>query len=113
VEHKLRCIREAAQARFDQIELNLTVRDVRVSDNRRAAARDLLNEWASRPQLLANVSELDEDEVLDSPYIAVGSVEQIVEQFEMTRERWGFTYLEISSPDAEAIAPVMQRLNGR
>lgn len=113
VENKLRYIREAAQARFDQIELNLTVRDVRVSDNRRAAARDLLNEWASTPQLLANVSQLDEDEVLDSPYIAVGSVEQIVEQFEIARERWGFTYLELSSPDAEAIAPVMQRLNGR
>ena len=45
--------------------------------------------------------------------MAIGSVEQIVEQLEIARERWGFSYLEVSSTDAEAVAPIMERLNGR
>ena len=113
VENKVRRIQQAAGDRFDQIELNMTVRDVRLTDDRRATACQLLNEWASVPQRLANVDQLSEQDVLDSPHIAIGSVEQIVEQLELARERWGFAYLEVSSTDADAVAPVMERLNGR
>ena len=56
---------------------------------------------------------VSEDDVLDSPHVAIGSVDQIVEQLEMARERWAFNYLEVSSTDAEAVAPIMERLNGR
>jgi probable F420-dependent oxidoreductase len=113
VEDKVRCIRDGAGDRFDQIELNMTVRDVRLTTDRRATARQLLNEWASVPNILANVDQVSEDDVLDSPHVAIGSVEQIVEQLEIARERWGFAYLEVSSTDAEAVAPLMERLNGR
>jgi len=113
VENKVRHIREAADDRFDQIELNMTVRDVRLTTDRRATARQLLNEWAGVPHFLANVDQVSEDDVLDSPHVAIGSVDQVVEQLEMARERWGFAYLEVSSTDAEAVAPIMERLNGR
>ncbi len=113
VEDKVKRIQDAAGERFGEIELNMTVRDLRLTNDRRATARDLLNEWASVPQRLANVDRLTEDDVLASPHVAIGSVEQIVEQFEISRERWGFNYLEVSSTDAEAVAPVMERLNGR
>ena len=113
VENKVRYIREAAQERFDQIELNMTVRDLRLTNDRAATARNLLNEWASMPARLANVDRLTVEDVLESPHIAIGPVEQIVEQFEIARERWGFNYLEVSSSDAEAVAPVLERLNGR
>jgi probable F420-dependent oxidoreductase len=113
VENKLRRIQDAAGDRFDQIALNMTVRDVRLTEDRRVAARALLNEWASEPRRLANVDQVSEDDVLNSPHIAIGTVEQIVEQFEIARERWGISYLEVSSTDAEAVAPVLERLNGR
>ena len=113
VDNKVRYIREAAGDRFDQIELNMTLRDVRLTNDRRATARELLNEWASVSALLANVDQVSEDDVLDSPHVAIGTVDQIVEQLEMARERWGFNYLEVSSTDAEAVAPLMQQLNGR
>jgi hypothetical protein len=45
--------------------------------------------------------------------MALGTVDQIVEQCELARERWGFSYLEVSSSDAEDIAPVKERLAGR
>jgi probable F420-dependent oxidoreductase len=113
VEDKVRRIRDAAADRFDQIELNMTVRDLRLTDDRRSAARALLNEWSAVPARLANVERLTEDDVLESPHIAIGSVAQIVEQFEIARERWGFAYLEVSSTDSEAVAPILERLNGR
>jgi hypothetical protein len=113
LEHKLRCIKAAAGDRYAQIELNMTVRELRLTDDRRATARALLNDWSSASQRYANVERLTEDDLLESPYLALGSVEQIVEQFEISRERWGFSYLEVSSTDAEAVEPVMQRLNGR
>jgi len=113
VEDKVCWIRSAAMDRFDQIELNMTVRDVRIADDRRAAARGLLAEWAAVPERLANVDRLTEEAVLDSPHVAIGTSEQIVEQFETARERWGFCYIEVSSSDAEAMAPVVERLAGR
>jgi probable F420-dependent oxidoreductase len=113
LENKLRRIREAAGDRFAQIELNMTVRELRLTDDRRATARELLRDWGGASRLFANVDQLTEDDVLESPYISIGTVDEIVEQFETSRERWGFTYLEVSSTDAEAVAPVMERLNGR
>jgi len=113
VENKVRCIREAAGERFDRIELNMTVRELRLTDDRAASARELLNEWARFPARYANVEQLSQEDVLDSPHMALGTVEQIVEQFEIARERWGFSYLEVSSTDADAVAPVLEKLNGR
>jgi probable F420-dependent oxidoreductase len=113
VEQKVRHIRDAAGERFEQIELNMTVRELRLTHDRVATARELLNGWARLPARYANLEQLSEQDVLDSPHMAIGTVEQIVEQFEIARERWGFTYLEVSSSDAEAVAPVMEKLNGR
>jgi probable F420-dependent oxidoreductase len=113
VQDKVAHIRAAAADRFDQIELNMTVRELRLTGDRRRAARELLNEWQRVPNRYANVEQLTEEDVLDSPHMALGSVEQIVEQFEIARERWGFSYLEVSSSDAEAVAPILEKLNGR
>jgi probable F420-dependent oxidoreductase len=113
VENKVRWIREAATDRFDDIEMNMTMRDVRITDDRRAAARNLLVEWAGTPGFLANVEQVTEDDVLDSPHVAIGSVDQIVAQLEAARERWGFSYLEVNSTDADAVAPLVDRLAGR
>jgi alkanesulfonate monooxygenase SsuD/methylene tetrahydromethanopterin reductase-like flavin-dependent oxidoreductase (luciferase family) len=112
VEDKVRRIRGAAGDRFDQIQLNITMRDLRVTEDRRAAAREMLNGWSQAP-MMANVDQLSEDDVLESPFVAVGTVEQIVEQFEKARERWGFSFLEIYNSDFEALAPFIERLNGR
>jgi hypothetical protein len=84
-----------------------------LTDDRAATARQLLAEWGSRPAFLAGADQMTEDDVLDSPHVAIGTVEQIVEQLEAARERWGFSYLEVGSNDADAVAPVMARLAGR
>jgi probable F420-dependent oxidoreductase len=115
VEKKFERIQQAAHdhGRNSQIELNMTIHFVRIGEDRRAAAVRLLNEWAAASGLLAGVDQVTVEDVLDSPHMAIGTAEQIVEQFEIARERWGCNYIEVSSSDSEAIAPVMERLNGR
>jgi probable F420-dependent oxidoreductase len=111
--NKVSSIEAAAAERFAEIELNMTIREVRLTDKRPTAARGLLNEWASTPERHGNVDGLTEDDVLNSPHMAIGTVDEIVEQFETARERWGFSYLEVSSSDSDAVAPLLERLNGR
>ena len=59
---------------------------------------------------MANAEALTEDDILDSPHIAVGTVNQIVEQFQTQRDRWGINYFEVSSTDMDALAPIVERL---
>jgi len=113
VEQKLRWIREAAGDRFDQIELNVTVREVRVIDDRRGAAREILAGWKAPGSLMGRIDELGEDDVLDSPYIALGTENQIVEQLQDARERWGFSYIQVDGRDLDTFAPILGQLVGR
>lgn len=109
VDKKVAWIRSAAGARFNDIELNMTVREVRVTDDRRAAARQILSEW--QQGRMAHADALSESDVLDSPHIAVGTVSHIAEQLELQRSRWGITYFEVSSSVMDTIAPIVERLS--
>ncbi|MFE3824753.1 TIGR03621 family F420-dependent LLM class oxidoreductase [Streptomyces sp. NPDC059092] len=82
-------------------ELNLLLQFVAVTSDRRAAVRDLL------PRL-----RLDEDEALELPLLAVGTVRQVADQLRAQRERYGFTYLTVLDPCMEAFGPVIEELRG-
>jgi probable F420-dependent oxidoreductase len=110
VEQKLRWVREAAGDRYEQIELNVTVRELRLTEDRRAAARAILAEWMAPGSLMGRADEITEDDVLNSPYVALGSVGEIVAQLEAARERWGFSYVQVDGRDVDAFAPVLERL---
>ena len=42
----------------------------------------------------------------------IGTVDQMVEDLQARRERWGFSYYVISEPYLDAFAPVVARLAG-
>ena len=102
LEDRLQCIRTAAGARYDRLELQVLVQRVEVTDHRRIAAEDLAHRW---PQL----SPAD---ILQSPYVLLGSVDQIVEDLQRRRECWGFSYYVVFERDMETFAPVVARLTG-
>jgi hypothetical protein len=56
------------------------------------------------------VPHLTEEQLLDLPMVAVGSVRDIAEQLRARRERHGFSYLTVLEPYMEAFAPVMAEL---
>src|SRR2546428_4470800 len=88
---------------YDRLELNALVQRVVVTDNRRHAAEELTGRW---PQLRP-------EEILQCPYVLIGTVDQMVEDLQAHRERWGISYYVIFEPYVDAFAPVVARLAGR
>ena len=74
-----------------------------MTDDREQAATELSAQWPA----------LSPEEVLETPFVIIGSVDQIVETLQARRERWGFSYYVIWDTHAEAMAPVVARLSGR
>jgi hypothetical protein len=103
VEARMQLVRETAGDRYAQLELNALVQRVVVTDDRRQAAEELANRW---PQL-------SPEEVLRSPYVLIGTVDQMVEDLQARRERWGISYYVIFEPYMDTFAPVIARLAGR
>ena len=82
-------IRDAAGSRFDTLELHSLYSNVKVTDERRRAAEEVAL-WITGmpPGIIVNAAQSAED-VLVAPYLLVGSVDQIVEDLQERRERFG------------------------
>ena len=111
-DEKVRWIREAAGERFAELELNTLIQHVRITDNRRQGAKEVLAAYASwPPHLVVNMPQGTE-ELLEAPYCVIGTVAQIVEQLQERRERHGISYITIHGGYTQALAPVIERLAG-
>jgi probable F420-dependent oxidoreductase len=98
LDQTLAYIREQAGERADRLEFNALVQVVTISDNRRAAAEELVG----------RVEGLSLADALVTPFLALGTHEQIAEHLRACRDRWGITYFTVR--DLEAFAPVIARL---
>jgi hypothetical protein len=78
------------------------VQRVEGTDHRSIAAEELAGRW---PQLSAA-------EIRQSPFVLVGTVEQMVEDLRLRRERWGISYDVVFERDMDPCAPVVARLAG-
>jgi probable F420-dependent oxidoreductase len=103
VDARVQLVREAAGDRYDRLELNALLQRVIVTDDRRQAAEELASRW----------TQLSPEEILQSPYVLLGTVDQLVEALQARRERWGISYYVIFEPYMDAFAPVVARLAGR
>jgi probable F420-dependent oxidoreductase len=103
VDQRVQLVREAAGDRYELLELNALVQTVVVTDNRRQAAEELARRW----------TQLSPAEILESPYVLIGTVDQQVEDLQARRERWGISYYVIFEPYMETFAPVVAKLAGR
>jgi probable F420-dependent oxidoreductase len=103
VDQRVQLVREAAGDRFERLELNALIQRVVVTDDRRHAAEELARRW----------TQLSPEEILESPYVLIGTADQQVEDLEARRERWGISYYVVFEPYMEAFAPVVAKLAGR
>jgi len=102
VDERVRLVRETAGDR--SLELNALVQRVIVTDDRRKAAEELaVGRWA----------QLTPEEILESPYVLVGTEDRIVEDLQARRERWGISYVTTHELFMDAFAPIVARLVGR
>jgi probable F420-dependent oxidoreductase len=104
VAEKIAWVRQAAGARFDDLELSMVLTAVRREDQHRAAA-ELAAErgWSS----------IATEQVLEMPSVLIGSVEQMVERLYQRRERYGFSYYIVTDQSMHALAPVVAQLAGK
>ncbi len=87
----------------DDIELSI-VSSVVIAEHRREAAERLTREreWDG----------MSPDRVLEMPSILIGSVDQIVDEMQVRRERYGISYHVVSDRSMEMVAPIVGRLVG-
>lgn len=104
---KIGWVREAAGERFGELELNVypSMTAVTVTDRPLAAAREVAERLEARTGMTIGAEEL-----LESPHIFIGTVEDFVAKFERLRSELGITSIMVGEVDD--LAPVVERLAG-
>ena len=98
---KVDLIREVAGDRFDDIELSVTVFMAALHENRDQLAEMVAGSFGQPPEF-----------VLESPHFCAGTEEQIIDQLQERRERFGFSYIVFGGGSYEAMLPVVGKLAG-
>lgn len=100
-DQKLGWVRDAAGERMKDIELGVWILQAHVTEERESLASALAPRVGLAPA-----------DVLASPHILVGTIEQIAEDLVERRERYGISHIAIPGDAAEALAPLVERLAG-
>jgi len=99
VDEKFAWIRDAAGPRLHDLVFHGWLKAAQVTNEPTAAAESLAAKLG-----------IGVDDVLDTPFVLLGSVEQMVELLHQRRERWGYSYYTIQQAAAHDFAPVLARL---
>jgi len=91
-------IRAEAGARADSIELNALVQVVAITDDRAGAAAAIAD----------RLDGLAPGDALSTPFLAIGTHDEIADHLVECRRRWGISYFSVRAIDA--FAPVIERL---
>ena len=103
IDERMRVVREAAGTRFDRLELSAQIQRVIVTENRRGTAEELQKTW----------KQLSVEEILEAPFVLLGTVDEMVEALQARRERWGISFFVTFEQYLETLAPVVARLAGK
>jgi probable F420-dependent oxidoreductase len=103
VEERMRVVRGTAGPRLHRLELSAQIQRVIVTDHRRDAAAELQKTW----------QQLSVEEILEAPFVLIGTVDEMVDALYARRERWGFSYFVTFEPYMNTLAPVVARLAGK
>ena len=107
---KVDWIRDAAGARFDEIELGTLLMHVAVTDDVDRARDDFLAQFP--PEAMQD--DATRAELLASPVVAIGSIDEVCDRLLATRDELGFSYFAPPlGGDPDAFAPLVERLTGR
>jgi len=102
IDEKFDLIREAAGDRYEDLVFHGNLREVKVTDDRRAFA-----------EAVAARTGLGLEDALSSPFVLAGSITEMVDQLNRQRDRWGYTYYTVPQASAREFAPVLAALGER
>jgi probable F420-dependent oxidoreductase len=101
-DRKVTWVKDAAGDRFDDLEINCLTYTTIITDDRDGMA-----------ERLAPVFGVDPPEVPEIPHAFVGTVDEICDDLEQRRARWGVSYYVIQADGIDRFAPVVARMAGR
>jgi probable F420-dependent oxidoreductase len=102
IDEKFEWIRADAGERFDDLEFSAWLSVCQVTDDADAAGQRLSARFGAPP-----------DDVLASPLILVGTIEEMLDRLEQRRARWGYSYFIVQQQSVDDFAPVVAELTGR
>ncbi|MDF0530781.1 TIGR03621 family F420-dependent LLM class oxidoreductase [Tsukamurella sp. 8F] len=110
---KVEAVAKAAGDRFADIELSWTIAMIVVTDDREQVGEYALKaiERGLSPSIEVD-KEITIDDVLGSPYLAIGTFDEIAEQVRHTRAETSMSYVGVVPTQMEAFAPVLEQLRG-
>ncbi len=100
-DEKVGWVKEAAGDRYAELELNMLIFAVVVTDDAVGTA-----------EMMAPVFSLDPAEVADYPLAWIGTEDEIAESLQARRERWDVSYLVVQADAMDAAAPIVAKLAG-
>jgi len=105
VDQKLQWVKAGAGDRYESLELNLTPFLFHITDDPNTTADSVANRLG-----------LDREELLDSPFTLIGSIERMQDILVERRERFGISYISfpfrLINDACDTLAPLVGRLSG-
>ena len=112
IEEKVGWIREAAGSRFDEIELSAQLLECVVTDRPEEHLADFADRIATVTERMGGARvDLGVEDLLTSPIVAVGSLDEVCRRLRDTRDRYGITYFAAPiDAKPETLAPIIEAL---
>ncbi len=98
---KIAWVKEAAGARFDDIELNSLIGFAIITDDRKGVIDTMAPHFGIDPLDAVHV-----------PLALIGTLDQMAEELQWRREEYGMSYFSVEGDVWESLAPVVARLAG-
>jgi probable F420-dependent oxidoreductase len=111
VAEKVAWVRQQAGERFAQLELHILVLAVIITEDREQAAAQLLRDLEHEP--VAHREAMGIGDLLRSPYLLFGTVDQMEATLLHNREQFGISYITVFGDGVLPFSQVVQRLVGR
>jgi probable F420-dependent oxidoreductase len=116
-QEKVGWVRDAAGSRFAEIELSALLVNVTITDDAEAGFDAFVREYTDMIRRYGgnlDKTVLSRDELMMSPVVAIGTLNEVCEKLSETRARYGISYfLAPVGAAPELMAPVVERLAGQ
>jgi probable F420-dependent oxidoreductase len=107
-------IHNAMTDRSDKAVLNSAMVHIGISNNRVQAAQDWLDSIRNKSNPLAILFDYDQEiaaeDILDSPFLAFGTADEVAEHLVRMRSETGISYWVIAPNQTDEFLPVLERL---
>lgn len=101
IDEKFALIREAAGSRYDDLVFHGWLKWAQVTDDPQSMAVAIAEGIGSTPE-----------SVMETPFVLLGTPEEIAATVRARYERWGYSYYTLQQPAALDFAPVLELLAG-